>query len=175
MKKVRINLKRGVRTWSFVIYDSVESAFLLKDDPLESSETEDSYRKVVTLRAGDFMEVEWMGSEWVYDDGGPDAPLLKYRSTSEKYDNVRIGKLSPLKDSAKKLGYLEVYSGWVRGDQLPWIQRDDQKDIRITPIIGKIRSKLDFSELFSELDEELTAAEAEEAETSEDSGPIVLN
>jgi hypothetical protein len=155
VKKVRLNLKRGVKSWSFVLYDSVESAFYLQDEPILEDEDEE-YRKVVTLRPGEFIEAEWIGAEWVYDDENDEISKRVMRMSRQKYDKVRVGKLTPLKNETKKTGYLEVYSGWVIGGQLPWVPQDDQSQVRITPIIGKIRSRFDFSKIFSEahLDEE---------------------
>ena len=72
MKKVRLNLKRGSKPWSFTLYDSAESAFYLKDEPPYPDGFEEDYRKIVTLKPGEVLEVEWIGSEWVFVDDNTD-------------------------------------------------------------------------------------------------------
>lgn len=175
MKKVRVSLKRGVKSWSFVLYDSAESAFFLKDEPMSRDPSDEEYRRNVVIRPGDIAEIEWVGSEWVYDDESEVKKGLKsdFHLTHTKYDKIRIGKISMLKTSGKdtqKTGYLEVYSGWVHGGDVPWSQEAAQESVRITPIKGKIHSKIDFSKIFvdSHLDDEETPEDEEQRE-------IVLN
>lgn len=175
MKKVRVSLKRGVKSWSFVLYDSAESAFFLKDEPMSRDPSDEEYRRNVVIRPGDIAEIEWVGSEWVYDDESEVKKGLKsdFHLTHTKYDKIRIGKISMLKTSGKdtqKTGYLEVYSGWVHGGDVPWSQETAQESVRITPIKGKIHSKIDFSKIFvdSHLDDDETPEDEEQRE-------IVLN
>jgi hypothetical protein len=151
VKKVRLNLKRGVRSWSFTLYDSAESAFYLKDEPEYDDRFEEDYRKVITIKPGDIVEAEWLGSEWVYDDDYADFFSRSYTTldnSHEKYDKVRVGKISPMKGTTQKLGYLEVYSGWVLGTAIPWSPEEGQTKVRITEIKDKVVSKFDFTELF---------------------------
>ena len=165
MKKVRLNLKRGVRSWSFTLYDSSESAFYLKDEPEYDDRLEEDYRKVITLKPGDLFEAEWLGSEWVYNDDYADffsRPAGTLDNSYEKYDKVRIGKISPMKGTTQKLGYLEVYSGWVLGTAIPWAPEDDQTKVRISEITGKVISKFDFSELFKDAEVGFLSPEGEE-------------
>lgn len=150
MKKVRLNLKRGIKSWSFTLYDSAESAFYLKSEPEYDDRLEEDYRKVITMKAGGLLEVEWLGSEWVYDDDFSDFFSRSFSSIEnsyEKYDKIRVGKMSPTKGTTQKLGYLEVFSGWVLGGSIPWVNDDSQSKVRITEIKGKIHSRLDFSDL----------------------------
>jgi hypothetical protein len=145
VKKVRINLKRGVRSWSFILYDSAESAFFLRKEPIYNDGM-DEYRQVVNLRPGEIIEVEWMGSEWVYS--GVSAGLGQ-----ERFDKVRLGKLVPIKGSTGDDAFIEAYSGWVV-KEVPWTPDDSRKDVRITPLHGKVKPKIELSNLFSEQDEE---------------------
>lgn len=175
MKKVRVSLKRGVKSWSFVLYDSAESAFFLKDEPLSNDLDDEEYRRVIVIKPGDIAEVEWVGAEWVYDDESEVKKGTKpdFRLTHTKYDKVRVGKISMLKTTgtdSQKTGYLEIYSGWIHGGDIPWTQEAAQDSVRITPIKGKIHSKIDFSKLIvdRETDDELS-------ETNEESEEIVLN
>lgn len=178
MKKVRVNLRRGVKSWSFVLYDSAESAFFLRNEPASDTDTFDmEYRRVVRLNAGDVAEVEWVGGEWVYDDEVDFKASGPLRTNSEKFDKVRIGKLSVLKSTrrrAQKTGFLEVYSGWVPHGDVPWSQETASDDVRITPIKGKMQPKIDFSQLFpgDDLEEEDQDVEPSEASTPKET---VLN
>lgn len=161
MKKIRLNLKRGVKSWSFTIYDSVESAYYLKDEPIMNDEIEE-YRRVVTMGRGETIEAEWLGAEWVYDED-EGLPSRGYK----KFDKVRLGKISKLKDvgrGAKSTSYLELYSGWVSQMEFPWAPDDTRNDIRIIRVNGRAASKLDFSKLF-------TRHSDEQEEQEEDVGP----
>jgi len=176
LKKIRLNLKRGVKTWSFVLYDSAESAYYLKDEPVFNDAVDEEYRRVITLKPGETLEMEWVGSEWVYSDDGIEAAPPS-TELQHKFDKVLVGKMIPidLKDVGGKSGYLELYSGWVSSESVRWSKDDTRKDVRITPIKGKMRSKFDFSKLFPSL---LEAEEVEEADSPPqvaDVKPLVLN
>lgn len=175
MKKVRVSLKRGAKLWSFMLYDSAESAFFLKHDPVPPEDEDDEYRRLVVLRPGDLAEIEWIGSEWVYDD---EAELRKglstdFHLTHDKYDKIRVGKMSTVKPTSKggeETAFLEIYSGWVHSGQIPWSDETTSDGVRITPIKGRIRSKFDFSKIF--VDNGIDDSEPSSNETKED---IVLN
>jgi hypothetical protein len=147
VKKVRINLKPGSKIWSFFIYDSAESAYYLKDeDHVLEDESLEEYCKEVSLKRGEVLEVEWMGSEFIYDDETLEKKT-PIKLSHEKYDAVRIGKLTKIKTVGYKTGYVETFAGWVKSDLfLP--SKDTQDIIKITKINGKKQSKLDFSQLF---------------------------
>lgn len=148
MKKVRLSLKRRTRTWSFVLYDSAESAYFLKDEPLYS-DVED-YRRVISLSPGESLELEWMGCEWVHETSETDV-LGIGKADSRKFDKVRVGKITPVKSPTYKTTYLELHSGWVLSEDIPWSAEDGREDIRITPLKGRIRSKVDFNRLFEKI------------------------
>lgn len=152
MKKVRLNLKRGVRNWSFLLYDSPESAFFLRSEPFDEKE-DPEYRRRVTLKAGEVMEVEWLGSEWAYDTDLDTAVREGDISSTrffDKFDKIRLGKIVPLKDiqTSRKSGYIEIYSGWVSGRTIPWSEEDIEQGVRITSLNDSKKHKLDFSKLF---------------------------
>lgn len=166
MKKVRLNLKRGAKPWSFTLYDSAESAYYLKDEPPYPDGFEEEYRKIVTLKRGEILEVEWVGSEWVFAD--EDLDYFRNPSTDyDKYDKVRVGKITPVKGAIEKMGYLEVYSGWVFGGDVPWTETTTQDGLKITEVKGKIVSKFDFPKLFSDPTMGLLQQEEEEQQISE--------
>lgn len=166
LKKVRLNLKRGVKKpWTFTLYDSAESAFYLKDEPPYPDGFEEEYRKVVSLNPGDILEVEWVGSEWVFADEGEDflfMPMVLSSVSYDKYDKVRVGKITPLKGAEEKMGYLEVYSGWCFGGTVPWSPKAAQEGLKITEIKGSVVSKFDFAKLFSDPTMGLLQQEEEE-------------
>lgn len=153
MKKVRLSLKRGSKPWSFTLYDSAESAFYLKDEPPYPDGFEEDYRKVVHLKPGEILEVEWIGSEWVFSDDPEDMlfkMILLNNDAYDKYDKVRVGKITPMKGTQQKMGYLEVYAGWILGGHVPWASQDLQNGLKITEVKGRIQSKFDFPKLFSD-------------------------
>ena len=170
MKKVRLNLKRGSKPWSLTLYDSAESAFYLKDEPPYPDGFEEEYRRVVSIKPGEILEVEWVGSEWVFSDDGSDflqKPMNLSSVDYDKYDKVRVGKITPLKGSEEKMGYLEVYSGWIFGGDVPWTETTMQDGLKITEVKGKIVSKFDFPKLFSDPAMGLLQQEEEEQQISE--------
>jgi len=153
VKKVRLNLKRGSKPWSFTLYDSAESAFYLKDEPPYPDGFEEDYRRVVTLKPGEILEVEWIGSEWVFADDNVDflqRPIVMSPCDYDKYDKVRVGKITPVKGAEQKMGYLEVYAGWIFGGAVPWLPGPSEEGLKITEIKGRIQSKFDFQKLFSD-------------------------
>lgn len=171
MKKVRLNLKRGVKKpWSFTLYDSAESAYYLRDEPPYPDGFDEEYRKVVAVNPGDILEVEWVGSEWVFSDDGSDflqSPMNLDSVDYDKYDKVRVGKITPLKGTEDKMGYLEVYSGWIFGGVVPWSAKSTQDGLKITEIKEDIVSKFDFPKLFSDPSMGLLQQEEEEQPLSD--------
>ena len=157
MKKVRINLLKGVKSWSFFIYDSAESAFYLKelsdDEPFD-----EEYRRQVSVHRSDVVEVEWLGSEWVYHEE---------LGRSDKYDKVRLARLIRRGSGVGSMGYIEVYSGWVLGDVINWACLPNPTSlVKVTPIKGRMKHKLDFSRIFQDQLEQ---------EENEQTLPIILN
>jgi hypothetical protein len=152
VKKVRINLKRGCKKWSFPIFDSAESAYYLKDD-LFPEEVEECC-KVVDLNPGEILEIEWMGFEAVYDDEVKESSLqTKLKMDHERFESVRIAKMTQIKTKSYKTGYVETFSGWIKPGIFTY-NASDRNDVRIIQIKGKMTSKMDFSELFqTKLDE----------------------
>lgn len=130
-----------------MLYDSAESAYYLKNEPVMDDEIEE-YRKTVTIEKGEIIEAEWLGAEWVY--GEEEEDHTKYH----KFDKIRLGKISRLKNNITQTKYLELYSGWVDGVEFPWSSDKSRNDIRITKINGKVISKLDFSKLFLRYNDE---------------------
>lgn len=156
MKKARITLKKNQLPWSFVLYDSVESAFYLKNEHLKANDM--TFCKVVVLKSNDIIEAEWIGTEYVYLDESSES-FENIDIQHEKYEKVRIGKMTPLKSIEDKGGYVELYVGWLPSGAFQWTSDDTRDDVKITQIKGRVRSKLDFSKLFEghpdDLDEDV--------------------
>lgn len=146
VKKIRVSLKKDRKSWSFVLFDSAESAFYLKDEKL--TESDDEYYRIITLEPSDLIEVEWLGTELVYSDEYETDPTKPMKLHHEKFDKVRLGKLTPIVTRGHKTGYVELHSGWVVGDTFKWTSDEKQDDLKITRIKGKAVSKLDFEKLF---------------------------
>lgn len=144
MRKVRIILRKGAKPWSIVLYDAAESALFLSSEAIQAN---DDYRKVIKLEQEDVLEVEWLGSEWVFRDEVKDDSLTQGKPHI-KYDKVKIGKMTPIVGSAQRSGYLRIYTGWVTGDTIPWPDGDKRRGLKITHVKGKIQSKFDLSKLF---------------------------
>ena len=95
MKKVRLNLKRGVKKpWSFTLYDSAESAFYLKDEPPYPDGFEEEFRKIVSISPGDILEIEWVGSEWVFSDEEEDldSDELDHSENDDMENDMPLGR-----------------------------------------------------------------------------------
>lgn len=138
MKKVRLKPKRGCR-WSFKLYDSAESAYFMKDDDRDRSE----YHQRVGLPPGTFMEIEWLGAEFIYDEEAetPDG-------WHTCFDKVRLARVTK-KKTGNKDGIV-LATGWVLGGSIPWSQATHD-ELRIFRINGEEKQELDFSELFKDL------------------------
>ena len=155
MKKVRVSLNRGIKSWSFFVHDSSESAFYLRDLG-EDEDFDEEYRRMVTIERKDIVEMEWLGSEWVHHEEV---------GHSERYDMVRLAKIvTP--GNVSSASYIEIYSGWVIGDTFDWSGKTDRPiGVKITPIKGRMKHKLDFSQIFSATKDD-----------NEDKGvPMILN
>lgn len=145
MKRVRIKLKRGAKkNWSFSLYDSIESAYYITTDPEQTQSSIRDFSKTVTVSSKDVLEVEWLGSEWVYND--EDETFPKKTRHAEKYDNIAIGKTVATKRTT--LEKVEVYTGWVRSGDVPLNQHDARDDIRIIRLSDVDEYVVDFSKFF---------------------------
>ena len=157
MKKVRLSPKRG-KTWSFKLFDSAEAAYYLKSDDREISD----YHQRINITPGSFVEVEWMGCEYLYDSVDAEEELT-WDEHHELFDKVRIAKLIKSK-KVKERDYIELAFGWVRGSDIPWSQ-NTHDNVKIIKINDDKKSKLDFSILFKELWKDEGASE-DETQTS---------
>lgn len=108
MKGVKVNLKKGCKSWVFNFYDSSESAFYIKNFPSQYDNNND-YIKKISLKSGESMEIIWMGSEWVYTE-----------NSHERYDKIYIKKFTPITGSKQWDVYVDTFTGWICGDTLDW-------------------------------------------------------
>lgn len=161
VKRIRVTPRKGSNTWSIHVFDSAESAFYTRNAPGSIEKLGDDVVRRVSIERGDQVEIEWIGSEWVYSG---------VEHGFDKYDHVRIARLlggapPSLKDGDDdQVGYLELYSGWVHPDALRWSTGGTQNGARIFRLTERSRSRFDFNDLFS--DNEGEASDSGEKTTS---------
>lgn len=135
MKKLRLSLKPESKNWSFILFDSPEAAYYMAG---YDTQPDDEFCFNVSLSEGDFMEVEWTGMEFVYDD--PEENMFVERIRLAKSYDTTLGDI-------KATGYVETYTGWLPRGTIPWNKRT-HKNVKITRIGGRNKSRLDFSRIF---------------------------
>ena len=135
MKKVRLKLRSGTPTWRFDLYDSAEAAYFLKGDDKNA----DSYRQIITLERGSFMEVEWLGAEFIYDK----------QDGHESFHRVRVAKFVRKSRKVSK-DYIEIADGWVSRGSIPWSE-NTETGLSIIRLIGRRKPRFDFSQLFESM------------------------
>ena len=133
MKSVKISLVKGCGAWVFHFYDSSESAFCIKGSPTLYG---DEFTKRITLKRGEDLEVEWLGSEWVHGDG-----------SSERFDKIKVRKFSPIDDSPMWDVCVDTTTGWMIGGSLDW-NGCISHEVRIIPLTMGDEYSLDNSRLF---------------------------
>lgn len=136
MKKLRLSLKPESKSWSFVLFDSPEAAYYMVG---HETQDEDDFCFNVSLSSGDFMEVEWTGMEFVYDEPSNDNMFLERVRLVKSYDTT-LGDITTS-------GYVETYSGWLAKGIIPWNKRT-HKDVKITRLGTRNKPRLDFSRIF---------------------------
>lgn len=159
MKKLRISLRDSSKNWSIPVYESLTS-YLKFHDFSETSHTDYKelidHRTLVTLNAGEFLEIEWMGVDYCYADELE--ILLSNKITkqemSRRCDNVRIGKRIH-KAGRSGFDYVTGYEGYVPGNIIPWVIRDAPRYLKVIKLNGRFKSKIDFESLFEEKEEVL--------------------
>ena len=90
---------------------------------------------------------------------------LGYLKIDFRYKGERLAKIvTP--GNVSSASYIEIYSGWVIGDTFDWTGKTDRPvGVKITPIKGRMKHKLDFSQIFSATEDD-----------NEDRGvPMILN
>jgi len=164
MRKIRLSLKPEVEGWSFDLFDSPEAAYYLGGEP---PSPDDDFVYNIKIEKGDFIEVEWMGAEYVYAKS--EAAEALGIDEGDRYDRVRLAKCYEVTTNVANSGYVETYSGWVPKGTIPWSSRS-HKQLKITRINRRNKPKLDFHSLFED-----DVAHTEEPNKSKASSPVVLN
>lgn len=139
MKKVRISLTKDSKSASFKVFNSPESAYVwLNDDTLrEELGMDSSIGTVIDLKKGEVMEVEWMGCEYIVEDG------IEFF----KADFVRIGKT--IKSPAFFTGgrtVIGIHEGWVV-KEIPF-KSCVENGTKIVRLGKTSKHKFDLSDLF---------------------------
>lgn len=147
MKKVRISLRDSTKKWSFPLYESLTSYAYLHD---KIKEKDTSFRNIITLSKGEFLEIEWAGADYCeIDEFGI---FLDERATRvqmiQHSDHVRIGKCVR-KSGRKGYDYVSGYTGWVPGGSIPWNPRNSPNYLKVIELKGRFKPRIDFTELFN--------------------------
>lgn len=137
MKKVRINVNKGSSGKKFPIFNSPESLYVWLNDPelQTASRMDPSLGSIIFLRPGETMEVEWMGCEFISDDG-----------SIFRVDHVRLAKTMKVKSLALN-NVVGIHSGWVTSDIISFKSGSDQL-IKRTRLTNKSKHKFDIENLF---------------------------
>lgn len=117
MKKVRVDIKEtspGRKFWIFnsslALWDWIQRCYA---DPGDLTNTEPSGAFEITLRPGDFMEVEWFGCE-----------ILRGVDRWFHLNLVRVGESRPSLNSSGNVVTLHV--GWLIDSIVPMTDYDDE-------------------------------------------------
>lgn len=146
MKKVRISLRDSKKTWSFALYESLSYFLYLH----EHAKADSKHRQIITLQKGEFLEIEWIGSDYYHLD--PISILLNEKNKLDKpkyskCDHIRIGK-SSRKSGRHGFEYVTGHTGWVQGGVIPWNIRAASENLKVIELKGRFKPKIDFSQLF---------------------------
>jgi len=168
VKKVRISLRDSSKKWTLHLYESLVS-FTYLHSALSTKDT--SFKNIVTLNKGEFLEIEWLGADYCQiDDFGV---FLDEKATRaqmmRRCDNVRIGKC------VRKLGrngfdYITGYTGWIPGDDIPWNPRNAPDYLKVIELKGRLKPRINFSELFESSESKEDFASSLFLDLAEESG-----
>ena len=155
MKKVRIELLPGVREKRYTFFDSVEAlyddmAFGRAAEEISGRKAYDSFE--VVLRDDDFLEVEWMGCENLFEED----------ATWYSLSFVRLCKCTNTKNSSGSR--VEPHVGWILESDLIFCDSIDDSCKKIL-LRNPDDARLDFPSIFK--DEQADAAKSTEKSTGE--------
>ncbi len=160
MKKVRISIRDATQQWSFPMYESLESleAFIYIYEDLAA---DSMLQETITLKKGEFLEIEWLGADYCQIDefGLFLDEKNSYPQMTHYYDKVRIGK-SVRKGDRKGFEYITGFTGWVPCNLIPWAARNTLGYLKVIELNGRYKPRIDFSELFvvkSEATDDMTS------------------
>lgn len=143
MKKVKVAINEGSPGRVFFLFNDQESVYEWltggHDNPRIIDEIPDVDQ--VTVLPGEFIEAEWRGCEFVYDDK---------HQTHVRLDWVRLVKATKPQNASGLL--VSVHFGWVSDHILPFRQFKDD-DIDVTELTAET-SMFDFEVLFKDVEEQ---------------------
>lgn len=163
MKKLRINLKNSTKSWSFLLYETITDCMYAQSYPQMDKFKKE---KIELIKRGQFLEIEWCGSE--YFEFNSDILFDKHsdvlkKSNSIKFNYVKIGKSIRTKSGIE---YITGHEGWVPGNVIPWSIVDSPDHIKVIELKGRLKPRIDFSQLFQkkqDITSELLMTAAEDA------------
>ena len=131
MKKIRLELKPHVESKFITLYDSPEALYL----NLEAQDELDGIGAIpIKINAGEFIEAEWRGCEFVKDG-----------DNWIRIDSVRLAKNTPTKNSSGSL--VSIYYGWVTSDMLTFRDKEDNDSYTLR-LLSPADWKMDLGLLF---------------------------
>lgn len=155
MKKVRISLRDSNKSWSFSLYESLSYFVYLHGH----AKINDNHRQIISLKKGEFLEIEWIGADYYQID--PISLFLNekkdtHRPKYNKCDQVRIGK-SARRSGKNGFEYVTGYTGWVQGGIIPWSGKAASDVLKVIELKGRFKPRIDFSQLFEEVKDDPSA------------------
>lgn len=137
MKRIKVTINPGSPGRTFPLFSTIEAAYVwlseAHDDPTVLDRI-DGVEKL-PLFPNEFIEAEWVGCEYAYDEGG-----------HVRIDLVHVAKGQPTQNAAGAL--VSVHRGWVVDHILPFRNYKDE-DISVQRL-GPDDKYLDLSQLFVE-------------------------
>lgn len=143
MKKVKVAINEGSPGRVFFLFADPESAYEWLTGGHDNPSVIDEIPNVdhLTLLPGEFIEAEWRGCEFVYDD--------KHQS-HVRLDWIRLVKASQPQNASGLL--VSIHYGWVSDHIMPFRQFNDD-DIEVTELAPE-NAKFDLDVLFKDNNEE---------------------
>lgn len=142
MKKIRIEPKHS-KNCSIKLFESPEAAYVWMNAK-EDEKCEFGGDISLDGSKGEFVEIEWMGCEFVYD--------AELAGGHERFDAVHIAKVTPSTNPTQDLkdALISLYEGWTTRQHVQF--HDGEGDDRVTTSLnGDVGSKVNIGNLFQKL------------------------
>jgi hypothetical protein len=133
MRLVRVNLRPGVQEHDFPLFPNAETMYSWIKTYRMSPQALSTFPnvEVVTLDSSNFIEVEWLGNQYVYEDASAPGG---FDTHGTRISAVRLMKSLQLTETQDPRGMLSLmHAGWVVDDVLP-LRSVITKDYVVQPI-----------------------------------------
>ena len=150
MKKVCTTLKPRVKEWKFTIYESPDAAYYLSMSRDKITGTDSTYSHEFSLKKDEIAVIEWLGTEYIYDDESTSKNGQPRSLQHEAYECIRMIKFPAAdKDKISEVSpyvFVEAHYGWVSKGIISWSNSTpNKKTVNLTSI-----PTVDFSKIFKE-------------------------